>query len=688
MFKDKLTADLNKLCPADETKSAILNKINAYTPKKIINFKSSSVIAACLALVIAIGVFASTKLNNDDLAVIEKNVAVDEHITTISSSAVNNSAGKNSKPKESQSTTSAAITASTAIKNNTSGIYDNIYKIIKNKYKETVLKTAKYGFSKLEEPGLIDTNTSETSSDYSKTNTQHEDVDEEDIIKTDGKYIYRLNTESDTVVIYKADGKNTKKISSINLSSYLDDYYYENKDDEDYSDSYASGMYYYKDRLVVIYNTYTKIKALDCKCDICKSMNFDDFTQIFILDISNPKKGKYITNFKQSGYYDTSRMIDDKLYISSTSYIYAYDKVKKKETTRYLPVLCQGETQKLQEEQNIYISDDLSETTYSMICSYDITSSKRIDDKSFFGNSNLSYVSNKNLYFTEEIYDDNYETVKTKITRFSIKDGRIEKKATGSFAGDINDQFSMDEKNGYLRLVATQNRWSENSYNSLCILDSNMETVSTIKKLAKGERIYSARFIGDYAYFVTFKETDPLFCADISDPKNPKIVCKLKIPGFSDYLHPYGNNKLFGFGQSATDDGEVTGLKLSMFDITDKKNITEENVIELDTDFSEANYNHKAIVISNDKSLIAFSAYAETYNQKKDWYVYQGYYYIYSYSKKDGFTKLAKIKLNNDNFYNFDSEVRGLYIGENFYISTGKRLIVVSLKNYEIIKNV
>lgn len=687
MFKDKLKAEIDNLKPTEQVKSAILNKLETPQKNKQFNFKLVSAIAVCLAIVIAMGYISLNPVPDYDLQNPIGAKTTANGINTTDKKG-NQSTNQNStkkgnvttySEKDGSNTVSNKYQSSNKISN-----YDKVFDIIKNLQKKqevTIKRTVNsYGFIDKEAPDSK--NEINKNSNYSTTNKQHEDVDEEDIVKTDGKYIYRLNTESDTVVIYKADGKNTKKISSINLSSYLDDYYYENEDGEDYSDSYAIGMYYYKDRLVVIYNTYTKIKALDCKCDICENMNFDDFTQIFILDISNPKKGKYITNFKQSGYYDTSRMIDDKLYISSTSHIYAFDKVKKKETTRYLPVLCQGETQKLQEEQNIYIADDLSETSYSMICSYDITNNKRIDDKSFFGNSNLSYVSNKNLYFTEEIYNDNYETVKTKITRFSIKDGRIEKKTTGRISGTLLNQFSLDEKDGYLRLVSTQDKYNENSKNSLIILDMNMKQVSAITNLAKGERIYSARFMGDYAYFVTFKETDPLFTADLSNPKKPKIIGKLKIPGFSDYLHPFGKNKLFGFGQSANDDGETTGLKLSMFDITDKSDVTEKAVEILEGNYySEATYDHKAIFVSPDKNLIGFSADKETYIKSEDEWYYPTSYYLYSYDKNKGFVQECVVNTKQSD------NVRGLYIGNYFYITTEDSIFIVNLKNFELVKS-
>ena len=246
--------------------------------------------------------------------------------------------------------------------------------------------------------------------------------------------------------------------------------------------------------------------------------------------------------------------------------------------------------------------------------------------------------------------------------------------------GTLNDTFSLDENGEYLRLVATQNQFSNNSYNSLIILDENLKEVSSIKKLAKGERIYSARFMGDYAYFVTFKETDPLFCADLSDPENPKILSELKIPGFSDYLHPFGENKLFGFGQSANEEGNVNGVKLSMFDITDKENITEEANEILKKAYSSANYNYKAIVISQERNLICFAAGRKKISK----------YYIYAYDEANGFYEKFCLNISDyvkvrNSLYFYDN-LRGLYIDDYFYVSYNEELIVVDLNNFKVVK--
>ena len=119
------------------------------------------------------------------------------------------------------------------------------------------------------------------------------------------------------------------------------------------------------------------------------------------------------------------------------------------------------------------------------------------------------------------------------------RQGKLNGVAKTRVNGYLNDSFSIDEYNGYLRLVTTVDRT-----NAVYVLDEKLEETGKIENLAKDERIYSARFMGDIGYFVTYRETDPLFSVDLSDPANPKIIGELKIPGFSEYLHPYGDLSL------------------------------------------------------------------------------------------------------------------------------------------------
>ena len=138
---------------------------------------------------------------------------------------------------------------------------------------------------------------------------------------------------------------------------------------------------------------------------------------------------------------------------------------------------------------------------------------------------------------------------------------------------------------------------TDDETNGLYILASNMKEVGSITGLAEGEQVYSARLLGDTGYFVTYEKTDPLFSVDLSDPKNPKIIGKLKIPGFSEYLHFYGENQLLGIGMDVDEDGVTTdGVKLSMFDVSDPSDVKEIETYVLEGTYgTDAGYDYKAV---------------------------------------------------------------------------------------------
>ena len=294
-------------------------------------------------------------------------------------------------------------------------------------------------------------------------------------------------------------------------------------------------------------------------------------------------------------------------------------------------------------------------------------------------------MSLENLYVTSYGYEekDGYGYDKTNITKFKLNNGSLEFKASESINGSLLNQFSMDEKDDYLRVATTLNKGkltTEEEYtsyeylptsNNLYILDSDLKAVGAIEDIAENETIYSVRFDGDIGYFVTFKEVDPLFSVDLSNPSNPTILGSLKIPGFSEYMHPFKENLLLGLGKEATENGETTGLKISMFDTSDKGNISEINklVIE-DYKYSYSFYNHKSITVDSNKNLISFPAIND--------------YVIFEYSKEKGFTEKGKItfETEDDDNYIYEDNIRGIYINNFLYLCSKSWIKVYSLENF------
>ena len=181
------------------------------------------------------------------------------------------------------------------------------------------------------------------------------------------------------------------------------------------------------------------------------------------------------------------------------------------------------------------------------------------------------YVSAGNIYITYYKYDYEDNIAKTRIHRILIDNGMIVYEAYGEIEGTLLNRFSMDEHKGYFRVAATIGwRTSHRVY----VLNMDLDIVGTLKDIAPNEQLYSARFMGDRAYIVTFvvRTGDPFFVIDLSDPENPELLGELHIPGWSDYLHPYDENHVIGLGREAVVNGPMQGIKVSLFDVTDVEN--------------------------------------------------------------------------------------------------------------------
>jgi uncharacterized secreted protein with C-terminal beta-propeller domain len=275
--------------------------------------------------------------------------------------------------------------------------------------------------------------------------------------------------------------------------------------------------------------------------------------------------------------------------------------------------------------------------------------------------------------------------------------------AKGTFPGYLNDDYSIDEYDGYLRIVSTYRDDTYTQYNGLYIYDDELKSVSVIKKLAEGETIRSARFMGETAYFVTFRNTDPLFAVDLSDPENPTITDYLKIPGFSAYLHPYGDNMLLGIGYNTDEYGFTENIKLSMFDISDPYDIEEVDTKVL-YDYSQASVlsDRRAFMFNPEDGTFGFSTqanwgyidedmYEEYYGEEfKEWaeevdFSKDGYYYtVFDFDENKGFEELMDEKL--DEAYGSLMGTRGIVIGDYIYVvQSGSKVSSYDTENYKLV---
>lgn len=500
---------------------------------------------------------------------------------------------------------------------------------------------------------------------YSDTNIQELGVDEPDIIKTDGTYLYVISNLN-LYIIYSYPAEDAEIISIITFN-----------ESERPNNLFING-----DRLAVItqayiYRVYNGLD--DEKTDEEKIWEDTTKTHVFIydlLDINNPNE---IYDLEVEGYYSNARMIGDYVYVITTQY--AYEPILYfTEDTNYIPkIRVNDNIEKIGLNDIYYVnSPDISKTMTNIISfnikeeSIDVTAEVFIlgtPSTIYVSTDNIFITSISNNYYYDEIYDlmieyvlpylpddaeeelnkvntltiDDYQKItisewiiqnyvekldetqkqdiarqlvmqfeKTIIHKISINNGEIEYQSQGTVPGYVKNQFSISEYNNNLRVATTVNGWmmrsyltSIESYNNVFVLDENLEIIGYVENIAEGEQIYSVRFVDEKCYLVTFKQIDPFFVIDLKDPTNPEILGELKIPGYSTYLHPYDQNNMIGIGQ------EGNNIKISLFDVEDVFNPKELSTYQIQQEteefywsYSTALYEHKAFLFDKSKNLL------------------------------------------------------------------------------------
>ncbi len=541
---------------------------------------------------------------------------------------------------------------------------------------------------------------------FSGTNVQVEGIDEADIIKTDGQYFYLFNLIRNEIYVVSAKGGEMHLTATMAVS------------DEFNGNETGREMYLLGNRLVLLVSGY----RTEEKSEYSKNAGGEipyirerAVTKVFTYDISDKSAPKLISVLEQDGRMITSRLTDGKVYVISSYRDYnawfspadgARGSVIQRDETymEFIPTVASEPVP----PDCIYISEEPLSEEFLVVTSMSPESpGLYLDVKSLLADGDECYVSNNYIYVAGSRWQ-NHEIPydRTEVYRFAYKDGEITPAGQVTVKGTLDDQFSMDEYDGHLRVVTTVNEYvykkkkntepkdmngdgvidetdmiepyspvrisSNKRYNSLYIYDDNLQLTGCIENLAPDEHIKSARLMGKVGYFVTFRQTDPLFSVDLSDPTNPKVLGELKIPGFSTYLHPYGEGLLLGIGYDADETtGWINCVKLSMFDVSDPTNVREVHKHSL-TDFSYVGVeaDHKAALIDAERGIIGFPA--RGYKDSGEYNVYV----VYGYDKTEGFYPkfsegyatedgIGLFELKYELFYN---DCRGAYIGDTFYM--------------------
>lgn len=504
-------------------------------------------------------------------------------------------------------------------------------------------------------------NTGAAAGDYSDTNVREEGVGEADVVKTDGEYLYLAVRGKVRIVDIRSDEMD--ELAEIGVDE----------------DSGIREVYVEDDRLAVLY-----YRAEYDDGETGYDGYFRNFTCTDIYDISDPTAPEKLSTISQSGTYNTMRAKDGYLYVLSD--FYADTAAPRSGIDLYVPEV-QG---RMVDASDIYMPQGGTGNSYTVISAFSLADpAEKTDGKAVFGNSGICYVSTDNIYITESYYGL-ADVTQTSVRKVSYHDGQLEGVAQTKIDGTLNNSFSIDEYNGYLRLVTTVEPCGTGNAvpifgdrlfgsdsedvksNSLYVLDEDLEITGQITDLAKEEQIYSARFMGDTGYFVTFKQVDPLFSVDLSDPADPRIIGELKIPGFSDYLYPYGSGRLLGIGMDVDEEGVTTeGVKVSMFDISDPADVEEVSKYVLEDMYGTDVYDYRAVFVDVEKNLFGFTAYGDTTE-----------YYVFTYDETEGFREVFSRELMSY------GNVRGLYAGERFYLVDGNTVISYTLDGFEKIDDI
>lgn len=549
---------------------------------------------------------------------------------------------------------------------------------------------------------------SAVSTDYSTTNLQVQGVDESDIVKNDGKYIYGVKGNTVRVVqAYPVDSmKELDKVTFDDANFYPRDLYIDGN----------------SNRMVVLGTVYDSLwdkpymnqpVSKKMMMPILGEYYYGQVTKVYIFDITDKSNIKNIRDLSYEGDYTSSRKVGDMLYLVMNKNEYGYRFPQGWTEHEVLPLYKDsnaGTVNTIGKCEDVLYVPGSENINYVVVAGIPTSDAQgKVVDEVIVGSSGSIYASTENLYVAEQKYSWFYANPnaenkeQTLVHKFSLSPSEIKYQGKAEVPGHIINQFSMDESGGNFRIATTLGSvWDSvnPSTNNIYVIDSSLKQIGKIEGIAPGESIYSVRFLGDRAYMVTFKKIDPFFVIGLSDPKNPKILGKLKIPGFSDYLHPYDENHIIGFGKDAVDAGEdetfmrdldfawYQGLKIAMFDVTDVSNPVEMYKTSIGDRGSDTPVlrDHKALLFDKVKGLMAIPVTVAEIPQKlKDdpktsastygEIVFQGAY-VYNVSLDKGFELKGKIthysptevKDKAGYYWYGESDIqRILYIGENLY---------------------
>lgn len=468
---------------------------------------------------------------------------------------------------------------------------------------------------------------------FTGTNVQVSGVDEADIMKTDGNRIFSIVDGSLRIAIVDDDG--VEMAGSLNL------------------DWWPQGMLLAGDTILLVGGSWGAPVPAAVEEDSRIAPSYQSPTvRIVEVDVSDPNSPNVRRTLDLDGSYVDSRVVDDVARIAINSdpvgFEWAYPEgsgirsereaiTKNREIIRnstidnWLPYFVLTESTGAEREgrlldcTNVMTPDEFSGLSTLSILTFDLSDGiGSWQDAGVVASGTTMYATADHTYLATQIWrdwsvmseseaSDAAETHKTRIHLFdTATSSRPRYVGSGEVSGFLLNQFSMDEHLGYLRVATTTDAagwgWSSDSESRVTILslEAGLKEVGTVDGLGKTERIFAVRFMGDTGYVVTFRQTDPLYVVDLSDPTAPNVTGELKIPGYSAYLHPVGEDLLLGIGQDADESGRVKGTQISLFDVSDPSSPSRVDQLTREGAWSQVEGTHHAFTFWNGLALIPF----------------------------------------------------------------------------------
>ena len=507
------------------------------------------------------------------------------------------------------------------------------------------------------------TGTTSSGATFSTTNVQVQGVDEADFVKTDGQYIYQVNNAS--VFVIKAEPAATLQMKTILTFD---------------STFYPQELFLANGKLIVIGSAYRTV-AVDSTDEFPSSV-----VRSIVFDVSNPDNITQVREVDIDGDYISSRRVDNQVYLVLRKYpdFYAIANggvvttaanTKKKVTYRFPRKKAKALTPAVKDTavntkfvrmapNSIFWFPGFDEPDYLIVGSFDLSNSQsQAQVQAYLGAGDDVYASTQNLYVTSAKYSQvfpltvstktaiNIPTVTTDIYKFALNNGQIAFSEMGTVPGTVLNQYSMDESNGYFRVATTTNQYVASQYNqsnNVYVLDSSMAVTGKLENIAPGEQIYATRFINNRCYMVTFHQVDPLFVIDLTNPTAPAVLGELKVAGFCNYLHPYDDTHLIGFGKDVVIEPEqwipasaipitsplppgittngntfgvpiAAGFKMSLFDVSDVTHPVEQYSVVIGDrgTNSPVLYDPKSLLFDASKHLLALPISVAVFPQTK-----------------------------------------------------------------------